>query len=140
MQSCGMSSSLFVGGLLGYSWDICLFPACRLFRCVTPPPLFNKETNWQGYVLGPNCISKALLHLTIQCKCIGDESDKAVFKSISRQHCIMGSKHYEGDSDLGSTLGIVNCTFSSVKPMHQQNSLFTVLHYTWMGYTLLCHT
>ena len=52
--------------------------------------------------------AKALLHLTIQRKCIGDDSDKMVFKAISLKHPIMGSKHYEDNSDLESTLDIID--------------------------------
>ena len=167
-----------------------------------PPPLFNKETDWNGYVLDSNCIAwmfeismdadvmmaimrfipevvwhaeirttplerlydtvlecfdrssgspvvipklrnkaylsaKALLHLTIQRKCIGDGSDNAMFKSISSRHLIMGSKHYEGDSDLEATLGIIDCVFGDFKPMDWQNFSFTVQHHAWMGHILL---
>ena len=167
-----------------------------------PPPLFNKETDWNGYVLDSNCIAwmfeismdadvmmaimrfipevvwhaeirttplerlydtvlecfdrssghpvvipklknkaylsaKALLHLAIQRKCIGDESDKAVFRSISNRHPIMGSKHYEGESDLESTLGIVDRVFGDFEPMYWQNFAFTIPHHAWMGHILL---
>ena len=167
-----------------------------------PPPLFNKETDWQGYVLDSNCIAwmfemsmdsdvimaimrfipevvwhagirtiplerlydtvlecfdrssggpvvipklrnkaylsaKALLHLAIQRKCIGDESDKAMFKSISSRHPIMGSKHYEEDSDLESTLGIIDRVFGDYEPIYWQNFSFTVPHHAWMGHILL---
>jgi len=167
-----------------------------------PPPLFNKETDWSGYVLDSNCIAwmfemsmdadvimaimrfipevvwhasiratplerlydtvlecfdrssgrpvvipklrnkaylsaKALLHLAIQRKCIGDESDKAVFKSISSRHPIMGSRHYEGDSDLEATLGIIDRIFGDFEPMYWQNFSFTIPHHAWMGHILL---
>ena len=168
-----------------------------------PLPLFNKETDWNGYVLDSNCIAwmfeismdadvmmaimrfipevvwhaeirttpleklydtvlecfdcssgghpvvipklknkaylsaKALLHLAFQRKCIGDESDKAVFRSISNQHPIMGSKHYEGESDLESTLGIVDRVFGNFEPMHWQNFVFAIPHHAWMGHILL---
>ena len=39
--------------------------------------------------------AKALVHLVIQRKCIGNESDEVVFKSISERHQTMGSKDYE---------------------------------------------
>jgi len=156
-----------------------------------PPPLFNKETDWNGYVLDSNCIAwmfemsmdadvimaimrfipevvwhdgiqvtplerlydtvlkcfnrssghpvviprlrnkaylsaKALLHLTIQRKCIGDESDKAMFKSIMNRHPVMGSKHYEDDSDLESTLGIIDRIFGDFEPMYWENFSFTI--------------
>ena len=167
-----------------------------------PPPLFNKETDWNGYVLDSNCIAwmfemsmdadvimaimrfipevvwhagirttplerlydtvlecfdrssgrpavipklrnkaylsaKALLHLAIQRKCIGDESDKAMFKSISNRHPIMGYKHYEGDSDLESTLGIIDRVFGDFEPMYWQNFSLSTQHHAWMGHILL---
>ncbi|KAF9649519.1 hypothetical protein BDM02DRAFT_3128351 [Thelephora ganbajun] len=167
-----------------------------------PAPLFNKETDWHGYVLDSNCIAwmfhmsidadvilammrfipevvwhagikttpleglydtvlecfdrstghpvvipklknkaylgaKALLHLTIQRKCISDESDMAVFKSISNRHPIMGSKQHEGDSDLESTLGIIDRVFGDFEPMDWENFSFTIPHHSWMGHILL---
>ena len=81
--------------------------------------------------------AKALLHLAIQRKCIGDESDKAVFKSISSRHPIMGSKHYEGDSDLESTLCIIDRVLGDSQPIHWQNFSFSVQHHAWMGHILL---
>ena len=167
-----------------------------------PSPLFNKETDWQGYELDSKCIAwmfemsmdsdvimaimrfipevvwyagirttplerlydtvlecfdrssghpvvipklrnkaylsaKALLHLAIQRKCIGDESDKVMFKSISNRHPIVGSKHYEDDSDLEATLGIIDRVFGDFEPMYWQNFSFTVQHHAWMGHILL---
>jgi len=61
---------------------------------------------------------KVLLHLAIQRKCIGDEYNKAMFKSISSRHPVMGSKHYEGDSDLEATLGIIDRVFGDFEPMY----------------------
>ena len=40
--------------------------------------------------------AKALVHLGIQRKCMGNESDVAVFASISRRHTSIGSGHYGG--------------------------------------------
>ena len=81
--------------------------------------------------------AKALLHLAIQRKCIGDESDEAVFKSISTRHRIMGSGRYEGDSDLEATLGIIDCIFGDSKAMHWQTFSLTIPHHAWMGHILL---
>ena len=167
-----------------------------------PLPLFNKEIDWNDYVLDSNCIAwmfeismdadvmmaimrfipevvwhaeirttplerlydmvlesfdrssghpvvipklknkaylsaKALLHPAIQRKCISDEPDKAVFRSISNRHPIMGSEHYEGESDLESTLGIVDRVFGDFEPMYWQNFAFTIPHHAWMGHILL---
>ena len=167
-----------------------------------PPPLFNEETDWGGYVLDSNCTAwmfemsmdadvimaimkftpevvwhadirttplerlydtvlecfdrssgrpiviprlrdkaylsaKALLHLAIQRKCIGDESDKIIFQSIASRHPIMGYKHYEGDSDLEATLGIIDRTFGDFEPMYWNNFTLTPPHHAWMGHILL---
>lgn len=83
--------------------------------------------------------AKALFHLAIQRKCISDGPDEAIFKSILNRHLIMGSKHYEGDSDLESTLGFIDHTFGVFKPMQWQNFSFTLPHLTWMGHILLYH-
>ena len=169
-----------------------------------PPSLFDKETDWDGYVLDSSCIArmfqmstdadvsmaimrfipevvwhpgiqttplerlydtalecfdsssghpvvvtkrrdkaylsaKALVHLVIQRKCIGNESDEAVFKSISDRHQTMGSKHYEGDPDLESILGIIDRVFGIhvSEPMRWDEFSFTVPHHAWMGHILL---
>ena len=165
-----------------------------------PPPLFNEDTDWNGYVVDSNCIArlfemdaaattaitkfipevvwhagirtaplerlydtvlecfdgssgrpvatpklrdqaylgaKALLHLAIQRKCVGNESDKAMLECISHRHPTMGSEHYEGDSDLESTLGIIDCVFGVFQPIPWQDFSFTVPHHAWMGHILL---
>ena len=169
-----------------------------------PPSLFDKETDWDGYVLDSSCIArmfqmstdadvsmaimrfipevvwhpgiqttplerlydtalecfdsssghpvvvtkrrdkaylsaKALVHLVIQRKCIGNESDEAVFKYISDRHQTMGSKHYEGDPDLESILGIIDRVFGIhvSEPMRWDEFSFTVPHHAWMGHILL---
>ena len=83
--------------------------------------------------------AKALVHLTIQRKCIGDESDEAVFESISNRHLAMGSKHYKGDPDLESTLGITDRVFgvSVPEPMRWEKFSFSGEHHAWMGHILL---
>ena len=102
---------------------------------VTVLECFNRSSGRP--VVIPRLSAKALLHLAVQRKCIGDESDKAMFKSICSRHPVMGSKHYEGDSDLEATLGIIDCVFGDSEPMHWQNSSFTVPHHAWMGHILL---
>ena len=85
--------------------------------------------------------AKALIHLAIQRKCIGNKSDQAMFKNISDWHQAMGSKHYYGDSDLESTLGIIDCVFGVLipEPMRWEMFSFTVPHHAWMGHILLHH-
>ncbi|KAF9784022.1 hypothetical protein BJ322DRAFT_890472 [Thelephora terrestris] len=88
-------------------------------RPVVVPKLKNK-----GYLS-----AKALLHLAIQRQCIGGESDTAVFKSISSRYSIIGFRRYEGDSDLESTLGIIDCVFGDFEDMHWQTFSFSVPHH-----------
>ena len=79
----------------------------------------------------------ALLHLAIQRKCIGDQSDKAVFKAISIKQPVMGSKHYKDDSDLESTLGIIDRVFGDFDPMYWQDFSLSIPHHVWMEHILL---
>ena len=90
--------------------------------------------------------AKALVHLAIQRKCIGNESDKAVFESISNRHLLMGSEHYEKQPDLESTLGIVDRVFvpeptppdyKQPGPMRWENFSFNDEHRAWMAHILL---
>ena len=81
--------------------------------------------------------AKALLHLIIQRRCIGDGSDEPRFKSISDRHQIMGSEHYEGDSDLQSTLSIIDRVLDKFGPISWQNFSPTVTHLAWMSHILL---
>lgn len=81
--------------------------------------------------------AKALLHLAIQRKCIGDVSDEVVFKAISGRHPVLGSHHYEGDSDLESTLGIIDRVFGDSEKMLWDTFSFTIPHHAWMGHILL---
>ena len=85
--------------------------------------------------------AKALLHMIIQRKCIGDGSEEAMFESILRRHQIMGFGHYKGDSDLESTLGIIDRVFGDFEAsMNWRNFCFTVPHHAWMGHILLYYT
>ena len=49
----------------------------------------------------------------------------------------MGSEHYEGESDLESTLRIVDRVFGDFEPMYWKNFAFTIPHHAWMGHFLL---
>ncbi|KAF9782345.1 hypothetical protein BJ322DRAFT_215262 [Thelephora terrestris] len=75
--------------------------------------------------------ARAFLHLVIQRKCIGDESDEAMFNYISERHSNIGSHHYEGDSDLESTLGIIDRIFGDPEEIRLHAPSFTVPHHAW---------
>ena len=80
--------------------------------------------------------AKALLHLAIQRKCIGRESDEAIFRSISRRHQVI-SKYCKGNPDLESTLGIVDRVFGSSEHMSWEDLSFSAPHHAWMAHILL---
>lgn len=83
--------------------------------------------------------AKAVLHLVIQRRCFGNESDMVTLKFISENCPIMGVKQCEGYSDLESTLGIIDCIFGSPKPLHWQGFSLSTPHHTWMSHILLYH-
>ena len=96
-------------------------------------PVITSELRNKAY-LG----AKALVHLGIQRKCIGNESDTAAFTSISFRHTAIGSTHHEGDSDLEYTLGMIDCVFGAddPTPMRWDKFSFTNSHHVWMGQIL----
>ena len=167
-----------------------------------PPPIFNKEIDWNAHVLDSECIAwmfemptemdvattisgfipeivwytdtravplerlydvvlkcfdhssgrpilkpglrdraylnaKALIHVGIQRRCADDVSEDTAFHSIKDRHQVMGFGHYEGDSDLESTLGILDRVFGIFEPMDWHNFSFTIPHHAWMGHILL---
>ena len=83
--------------------------------------------------------AKALLHVSIQRKRIGDEHEKAVFESIPHWHRILGSTGCEGNSDLESTLNIIDHVFGHSGGISWDNSSLTVSHRAWMAHILLYH-
>ena len=76
--------------------------------------------------------ARALVHLAIQRKCIGNDSDQDRYRTI-------GFKHDGEDPDLESTLGIIDrvCGFSISEPMRWEKFSFTVPHHAWMSHILL---
>ena len=86
--------------------------------------------------------AKALLHLGIQRKCMGNESDAVAFDYILHEHRKnLGSRYFEGDSDLDSTLAMIDRIFveNNFNPIPWQDFSFTDPHHTWMSRILLCH-
>ena len=104
------------------------------FNCSSGCPMVIPKLRNEAY-LG----AKALLHLAIQRKCFGNGTDEVLFKSVSSRHLIMGSKHHEGDLDLGSTLCFIDCIFGDSELMDWRNFSFTIPHRAWMAHILLFH-
>ena len=97
-------------------------------------PVVSSKLKTKAYVS-----ARALLHVAIQRKCIDNGSDKDAFKAISDRYQIMGSGHYQGDSDLESTLGIIDRIFGGdrFKRIPWQDFSFEASHHVWMGHVLL---
>ena len=83
--------------------------------------------------------AKALLHVAVQRRCIDLESDRTAFDSISSRHHFMGSEIYKGNSDLESTLGIIDRVFKAkgFENMPWGEFSFSESHRAWMGHILL---
>ena len=104
------------------------------FDSSSKPPALIPKLKEKAYLS-----AKALVHLAVQRK--GIESEREVFQSISMKHSTLRSWNCDGDSDLESTLGMVDCVFKDVNlpPMRWEQFSFTTTHHIWMGYTLRCH-
>ena len=86
--------------------------------------------------------AKALLHIGIQRKCIGNESDRASFDYVSRKHRKnLGSRYSEVDPDLDSTLAMIDRVFvdTDSEPIPWQDFSFTDSHHTWISRIILCY-
>lgn len=99
--------------------------------------------------------AKAFLHLAIHRGCMGDEVDATILGSIRKRHQNIGyevdaarldsiqQRHqtvgYEGNSDLESTLGMIDRIFARDKcrPMRWDKFDFSDHHSAWMGHILL---
>ena len=82
--------------------------------------------------------AEALVHLGIQRKCMGNQSDTTAFASISSWHAIIGSGRYEWDSDLEHILGMVNRVFGAGDPTPIRWDKFSCTdpHHTSMAHIL----
>ena len=82
--------------------------------------------------------AKAVLHIIIQRRCLGDVTDVEIFDSIAARHPRMGFQRYEEDSDLESTLSIVDIVLGAPMPTLEWQTLkFTTPHHSWMAHILL---
>lgn len=82
--------------------------------------------------------AKAVLHIIVQRRCLGGNADEAIFDSIAARHPQMGSRQYDGDSDLEATLGIIDCVLNvSTQAMRWEKFTFTTPHHSWMAHILL---
>ena len=136
MAIAGLIPEIIWYGSMGASplkqlYDIML----ECFDSSSEPPALIPKLREKAYLS-----AKAVLHLAVQRKGIKSETD--VFQSISEKHRFIGSGHYDTDSELESTLGMIDRVFKDVNlpPMRWGEFSFTAPHQTWMGYTLRCYT
>ena len=171
-----------------------------------PAPMFNKQADWEGYVLDSDCITwllerfeismetdvvlpimgyipevvwhagiktaplervydmfiecfslsldrhptlkpnlrnkaylsaKAFLHLAIQRKCVGHESDKAAFASIKERYPSSNFDRYSEDPDLHSILVVMDSVFGNGFFFWDTSCSYSLPHHTWMAHILL---
>ena len=97
-------------------------------------PVVNSGLKQRAYLY-----AKALLHVAIQRKFMGNRSDEEAYSSISCRHRNVGPKDYGGDSDLESTLGIIDHVFGAggFNRIPWEKFSFTDSHHAWLGYILL---
>lgn len=96
------------------------------------PPVVLSRYRDQAYLS-----AKAVLHVLVQRKCLGDDSDAAVSKAISAKHRAFSPRHYAGDGELESTLGIIDQVLGKGKAITWSRLCFSVEHHTWMAHILL---
>ena len=77
--------------------------------------------------------AKAVLHMIIQRKCLGGPADAAVFYSVAVRHLGMGHWRYAGDSDLESTLGLIDCVLGvGAQTLQWETLKFMAPHHSWI--------
>ena len=82
--------------------------------------------------------AKAVLHMIIQRRCLGNATDIEIFDSIAARHPRMGCWRYDEDSDLESTLCIIDIVLGAPMPtLEWQKLKFTIPHHSWMAHILL---
>ena len=120
--------------------DIRTTPLERLYDTVvecfdhsSDPPVVVPRFKEKAYLS-----AKALLHVAVQRKCMGNEFDDEVFQSISDRHRTIGYYEKE-DWDLESTLRMIDQVFGAgdLEPIRWREIELTDSHRAWMGRILL---
>ena len=143
-RSTGAEVTVAIAGLVPeIVWDtgIAETPLVRLnftmreyFDFSSHPPVVIPELREKAYLT-----AKALLHLVVQRR--GIEPERVLFRFILVDNPLIGSGHYDTDSDLESTLCMIYrvCKDENLPSMRWGQFSFTVPHQTWMGYILRCY-
>ena len=108
------------------------FLECFDFSAGNYYPVLKPKLKHQAYFS-----VKALLHLIIQRQCMGHESDKDEIASVAVRFATITVEWYRGDSDLESTLCVIDYVFGFAVPMNWKTFSFSVPHHAWMAHILL---
>ena len=96
-----------------------------------PPAVLSRYRD-QAYLS-----AKAVLHVLVQRKCLGDDSDAAVFKTIMAKHRALTPRRYTSDGELESILGIIDLVLGKGKAIVWTGLKLPVEHHSWMAHILL---
>ena len=96
------------------------------------PPVVLSRYRDQAYLS-----AKAVLHVLIQRKSLGDSPDAAISKAIAAKHRAFGPRRYADDGELESTLGIIDQVLGKGKTIVWSKFKFSVEHHSWMAHILL---
>ena len=96
------------------------------------PPVVLSRYRDQAYLS-----AKAVLHVLVQRKCLGDGSEVAVSKAIAGKHRAFGPRCYADDGELESTLGIIDQVLGKGETIAWSELKLSVEHHSWMAHILL---
>ena len=96
------------------------------------PPVVLSRYRDQAYLS-----AKAVLHVLVQRKCLGDNSDAAVSKAITAKHHALSPRFYANDGELESTLGVIDQVLGKGKAIVWDGFKLSVEHHSWMAHILL---
>lgn len=96
------------------------------------PPVVLSRYRDQAYLS-----AKAVLHVLVQRKCLGGDSDAAVSKAIAAKHRAFVPRRYTGDGELESTLGMIDQVLGKGEAIVWSGLRLSVEHHSWMAHILL---
>ena len=96
-----------------------------------PPAVLSRHRD-QAYLS-----AKAVVHVLVQRKCLGDNSDTTVSKTIAAKHRALGTRRYTSDGELESTLGMIDQVLDKGKAIVWDGFKLSVEHHSWMAHILL---
>ena len=96
------------------------------------PPVVLSRYRDQAYLS-----AKAVLHVLVQRKCLGDDSDVAVSKTIAAKHRVFGPQRLTDDGELDSTLRMIDQVLGKGKGVAWGGLKMSIEHHSWLAHILL---